>query len=263
MKEYKIIKRAMKIAAKRYFKRGSRHINYKSEFDYFTDNDMACEKYLISIIKKYFPGDNILSEETSNKTELKNRTWVIDPIDGTHNYANGYDMCGIQVAFYDEGETKLGLIYLPFKKEFYYAIKGKGTFLNNKKIETKKNIKLKESLVIASSLHHDPVIKDIRLNCLNNIFQNILNVRMLGSACQEFADVLLGRAGGFFSVDKKLTQWDFMPASIMCRENGLPYIDKWYKGFEYFITANNEEIASFIEKAIIKSIDEVLDKTAR
>ena len=49
----------------------------------------------------------------------------------------------------------------------------------------------------------------------------------------------------------------------MCRENGLPFIDKWYKGFEYFVTANNEEIASFIEKAIIKSIDEVLDKTAR
>lgn len=261
MKEYKIMKRAMKIAAKKYFKRGSRHINYKGEFDYFTDNDMACEKYLISVIKKHFPNDNILSEETSSNTKLEGRTWVIDPIDGTHNYVNGYDMCGIQVAFCEGGEAKLGLIYLPYRKQFFVGIRGKGVTFNGKEIKTKKNKKLCESILTISSLRHEQPIKQIRLEIFNLINTKALDIRLLGCACGELVDVLLGKSGGYFTVKSKLTMWDYIPGGLMCEENGLPVVYASHKKIEYFIAANNEEIAKFIEEVIIKSIDKVLDKT--
>lgn len=254
MKEFNIMKKAIKFAGKKIFLKGSKNINFKADFDYFTDNDLQCEKYFISVIKKHFPNDNILSEETRKDEKLEDRTWVIDPIDGTHNYANGFKECGIQLAFFNEGETKFSMIYLPYYDELYTCVKGEGVLLNGKKIVTEKDIELRQALITFSSIPHKSNIKDMSLFSMSEINEKVLNIRIAGSGCWEFACILRKRFGGFIVINSKINKWDLMPGMLMCQENDLPFVNKKLKGVEYFIVANNDKILKFTEKKVKESI---------
>ena len=254
MKEFNIMKKAIKFAGKKIFLKGSKNINFKADFDYFTDNDLQCEKYFISVIKKHFPNDNILSEETRKDEKLEDRTWVIDPIDGTHNYANGFKECGIQLAFFDEGETKFSMIYLPYYDELYTCVKGEGVLLNGKKIVTEKDIELRQALIDIPSLPHDDNLKEIILFFMSELNKDILNIRMMGCSCWGFANILRKGFGAYIVVKHKISKWDLMPGMLMCQENNLPTVNKKLKGVEYFIVANNDKILKFAEKKVKESI---------
>lgn len=254
MKEVNLIKKAVKKIAKKAFLKGSKNINFKGKYDYYTDNDLACEKFLISFINKHFPQDNILSEETHKDTKLSGRTWIIDPIDGTHNYANGISECGIQVALALNGEVQFSIIYLPYFNQFYTCIKGKGVWLNRKRINTRKNLDLSQSLFAISTLTHDEKIKGTTLDCFSKINDKMLEARIVGCGCWEFVSMLHERFGAYILIRKNICKWDLLPGLIMCEENGLITSNKIYKGIEYLIVANNDEIFRYVEKIVRSSI---------
>lgn len=257
MKEFEIIKKAIKNAGKKIFLKGSKEINLKGEYDYFTNTDLNCEKYLISKIKKYFPEDEILSEETCNTTKLQNRVWIIDPVDGTHNYANGLKECGIQIAFFDKNEVKFSVIYLPYYNELYSCVKGDGVRLNGREIKIMRDIPLGRSLIEMCTLTHEEKVKKISLNCLNEIHKKILEVRIVGCGCCEFINMINKNFGAYVLIRQEICKWDLLPGLFMCQESNLSTSNKIYKGFEYCIVANNKTILNYIERKVRKCILEV------
>lgn len=257
MKEFIIIKKAIKFAGKKIFLNGSKKINLKGNYDYFTDSDLACEKYLINTIKKYFPNDDILSEETCNKTVLADRTWIIDPIDGTHNYANGMAECGMQVAFYDKGEIIFSVIYLPYWDKMYTCLKGEGVKLNGKPFKVDKSIEMSKAIIAVSSFTHDDLTRKIHFNLLSNMRDKILDIRILGCGCLEFVYCLTKSYGAYIVIRRSIAKWDLLPGTLLCEQSGLTVINKKYKGFEYNIVACNKDIAKVVEKSAKESISSV------
>ena len=126
-------------------------IKKKGQNDFVTNADYESEKFIISKIQGKYPEHSILSEE---KGEIKNDSdyeWYIDPLDGTTNFVHGLPMFGVSIGLAKKGESILGVIYLPFFNEMYVAEKGKGAYLNGKKIHVSDNSDVKNSLVNMSS----------------------------------------------------------------------------------------------------------------
>ena len=141
------------------------HMNIKVKDDksLVSNVDINLEKSLISAIRKVYKGDNFSTEETSNNTDLSNRTWVIDPIDGTAFFVRNCQFYSVQLAFYDEGETQFSIIYLPKSHDMYVAIRGVGAFLNNKKSHLVKGIcRLKDVMLLFVGLRQNGTAKQLR-----------------------------------------------------------------------------------------------------
>src|SRR6187401_123486 len=96
-----------------------------------TEVDHASEKLIIGIIREQFPDHYILTEESGDLPKNSNTKWIIDPIDGTVNFANGIPICCVSIAIEQDGEVIMGVVYNPFINEFFFAEKGKGAFLND------------------------------------------------------------------------------------------------------------------------------------
>ena len=126
--------------------------------------------------------------------------------------------------------------------------------LNGKKIVTEKDIELKQALITFSSIPHKSNIKDMSLFSMSEINEKVLNIRIAGSGCWDFACILRKRFGGFIAINSKINKWDLMPGMLMCQENDLPFVNKKLKGIEYFIVANNDKILKFAEKKVKESI---------
>ena len=112
-----------------------KHISKKGEGDYFTNVDILAEEKIISIIQRRFPKHNILSEEAGLIDKNSEFTWLVDPLDGTHNYMHGLPLFGVSVGLEHKKKIIMGVIYLPMLDELFVAERGKGAFLNGKRIK--------------------------------------------------------------------------------------------------------------------------------
>jgi len=108
-------------------------VTFKGEQDIVTSTDLYIERHLIKEIKAQFPSDTFHTEEYHSKTVLEDRMWLIDPIDGTSNYASNLGLYVVQIALYDKGDIVLSYIYAPMFNKTYYAIKGEGAYLNDQR----------------------------------------------------------------------------------------------------------------------------------
>lgn len=129
----KAAKEAGKVLMKNYGK--IKNIKTKEKNSYVTNIDLESEKTIFSIIRKKFPEHNIISEESGSLNKKSEYTWYIDPLDGTHNYINNIPIFGVSIALAQNKIVKYGAICLPYFNEFYIAEKGKGAFLNGKRIK--------------------------------------------------------------------------------------------------------------------------------
>ncbi|MDP2685500.1 MAG: inositol monophosphatase family protein, partial [bacterium] len=129
-------------------------INKKGRHDLVTKADFTANRIIISTIKKYFPDHDILSEETGLEDNPDEYKWVIDPLDGTTNYIIKSPMFCTALALVHQQEIIISVVYAPVLDEFYIAEKGKGTYLNGKKIYVSKKVSLIESIITLSRTHH-------------------------------------------------------------------------------------------------------------
>ena len=252
-REFKILKKAILYVGKHIFAKGASERKTKGNFDYVTDKDIACEKYLIDTIKKYFSNDNIVSEESNFQNDLKDRSWIIDPIDGTLNYMNGLKNCCVQLAFYAEGQSQFSFVYLPFKNDFYYAIKGKGAYLNGKKLIASK-VKIQECVMAVCVTKHDNSLI-LTHNLLFALRNQILTERILGSYGCATAMTAAGNIGIFADISPHINLWDCMPGELICQEAGLELVRDEYKGYDYSVISNSQEINNIVIKEIKDQID--------
>lgn len=195
-----------------------RSIEYKGVIDIVTEMDRKAEDLIIKTIKKEFPEHGILTEESNERKSSSEYRWIIDPLDGTTNYSHGYPVFCVSIALEKEGEIILGVVYDPVLGELFTAEKGKGAFVNNKKIKVSKIRELTKSLLATGFPY------DVRTSRQNNIdhFSNFAvkaqAIRRAGSAALDMCYVACGRFDGFWEI--KLKPWDTAAAMLIIREAG-------------------------------------------
>ena len=193
-------------------------VELKGEINLVTEVDRICERRIIEIIAEAFPEHNILSEETPMPEGPSPYRWIIDPLDGTTNYAHGYPFFCTSVALELEGEIVLGAIYDPLLDELFTAQQEEGAFLNGEKITVSATERLTEALLCTGFPY------DLRESSVNNLdhFNNFIMeaqaIRRDGSAALDLCYVAAGRFDGFWEL--KLNAWDVAAGTLIVEEAG-------------------------------------------
>ena len=246
-----------KIQRKHYQK--SFNIHHKGDIDLVTDVDIACQERIIKLIRERFPKDDIISEEQSNRFDSKRNKWIIDPLDGTTNYAHGYPFFCTSIAYETKGEVAFGVVYNPIFKELFTGQKGGGAYLNGRKIYVSGIRDLKQSLLSTGFPY------DIAISNKNNIdhFINFLfqaqAVRRDGSAALNLCYLACGRFDGFWEL--KLNPWDMAAGTLMVEEAGGRVTDLAGKKFSIYkseIAVSNGFIHQDMLKVLKKKVPRAL-----
>lgn len=210
----KAAKEAGRIQLK-YYRKGIKG-KVKFEDNLVSKADLECEKKILSIIKSKYPKHSIISEECGEKKTDSDYRWIIDPLDGTHNYLYGLDMFGVCVALQYKKEIIIGVIYLPNFNQLYVAEKGKGAFLNGKRIHVSKTAKLKKAMLLYDGgLQRS---KKIKLKALGKLIDSVFRVRILGAACVNLASIAAGNADIY--TEHSTNPWDIGAGLLIVQEAG-------------------------------------------
>jgi len=216
---------------KKYYYSDNVKVENKSEKDLVTEADKECEKFLVQKIKAQYPDHDILGEEgTSGENENAQYKWVLDPIDGTTNFAHKLPMFGISVGiekYYEDGRTEIvvGVVYNPITGEFFYAEKGEGAYLEivgssmePKKLHISKVTELKKSL-LATGFHPGyPDLMKKNFAYFEDLQLASHTVRRLGAASIDLAYVAAGYFAGYWEL--KLKPWDVAAGVLLVTEAG-------------------------------------------
>ena len=190
-------------------------INYKGEIDIVTEVDRQCEEAIVGGIAKHFPDHDIVAEEGSGTRSRSPFRWIIDPIDGTVNYAHGFPFFGVSIALEHAGELVVGVVYDPTRDELFSAVRGGGAYLNEKPIHVTSETVLRKSMLATGFAYQKDEIKKNIEHFMNFIY-SARAVRRPGSAAIDLAYVACGRLDGFWEIDLK--SWDMAAGVVLIRE---------------------------------------------
>ena len=250
--ELNFITGRIKEAYSRFAATGPKNIRSKSAFDLVTEVDVNIERFLTDAILSAFPGDKIHAEELSSSQEITGRTWVIDPIDGTCNFAHGIPTYGIQCCLFDEGEPKMAVIYLPCQEELYTAIAGQGCFLNGEKVTVDKTVTADTAVIsIGDFTHKSDRLAALQYKAVGYLYPRVSKLRMYGAASVDYAWFVSGRLAATVFTTRNL--WDIAPGILMSREAGAIVMGLDGQPYTYskegVMLAANEEIAKLMQDA--------------
>lgn len=230
MKELKVLNNALLSSGRVLIKYlGKVSYSLKSAGNFLTKADLESQKIIIKLIEKEFPQDSIFAEEKENKIIDSDRVWVIDPLDGTTNYVHSYPMFCVSIALVKKGKPVLGGIFDPFRNEMFIGIKGKGAFLNGKKIKVSNNLKLSQSLLVTGFAYDRAKHAEFYLSFYSDFMKISHDIRRSGSAAIDMAWLACGRTDGFWEF--KLNPWDVAAGKLIIEEAGGKVTD--FKGNEW------------------------------
>ena len=196
-------------------------ISLKAARNLVTTADIASEKAIIQTIKSYFPDHKILAEESSQNAEPStfNRgpVWVIDPIDGTTNYAHGHKQVGVSIGYAVDGIAQAGAVLSPFQDELFTACRGGGAFLNGQPIRATETDLLSDALIATGFPYERSNIKNICAR-LERLLRTCRDIRRLGAASLDICWVACGRLDVFY--EETLMPWDGTAGCLIAREAG-------------------------------------------
>lgn len=249
-KHAKIIEKIFKQAFKKIMQNGVGEFEHKRVNDLVTDADINMDRFISSKLKKHFPTYNLLTEELANNTKLEGYTFVLDPIDGTCNYANGLNLSGIQLAVFKNKTCVFSIIYLPYVKETYTAYLNGGAFLNGKKLKINSQIKNTEGIIELSDFYTQHSIKiEKQLDLVKNLQNKFLKTRLFGAACIDFTNLVTNKTQAYVSYYYHL--WDIAPGLLLVKEAGAYVGSLTKEAYEYgdrnIIIANNKESLKIIK----------------
>lgn len=194
-------------------------ISYKGEVDLVTEVDRLCEREIVSIINERFPDHDILAEEERTSYDRSSDSrWIIDPLDGTTNYAHGYRCFCTSIAYEKSDEIVLGVIYDPVADELFYAEKGHGALLNDKSISASKTDNLIRSLLCTGFPYDKADSERNNLDLFKRFLLTTQAVRRDGAAALDLCYVAAGRFDGFWEL--KLRPWDMAAGVLIVQEAG-------------------------------------------
>ena len=202
--------------------RTSLRIENKSEIDLVTESDLASERLIIDRIKTFYPRHAILAEESGATTPVTTEAqsewrWIIDPLDGTTNYAHGYPCFCVSIALEQKGKLQLGVIYDPMRDELFTAERGEGAARNGRRIHVSLTPSLGSAL-LCTGFPYDVRERGEFARHFANFIMNAQGVRRDGSAALDLAYVACGRFDGFW--EEGLRPWDVAAAVVLIEEAG-------------------------------------------
>jgi len=192
-------------------------IELKGISNLVTSIDKESEKLIIKCLEENFPDHSILSEERGFLQKKSDYTWIIDPLDGTTNYAHRFPFFGVSIALKYNEEIILGVIYDPIRKELFFALKNEGAYLNDKKVAVSKTKNIADAL-ISTGMPYELTLDEKNFLPFINLSSRAHGIRRAGSAALEIAYVACGRLDGFWA--RKLKPWDIAAGIILVKEAG-------------------------------------------
>jgi len=218
-------------------------IAFKGETNLVTEVDRACEELIVDAIRGKYPDHDILAEENDYPQLHSSHKWIIDPLDGTTNYAHGFPWFAVSIALEIDGEVQAGVIYQPVLDELFSAVRSEGAFLNGWPIRVSSRAPLK-SCLLATGFPYDRTWDN------ENNFTNFENfqmasraVRRAGAAALDLAYVAAGRLDGYWEL--KLKPWDVAAGKLLVEEAGgrvTNFAGGHYSIYEHHILASNSLI---------------------
>jgi myo-inositol-1(or 4)-monophosphatase len=209
-------KKAGKIAKDHYGKNISIKFKGEGKNNLVTEVDHKVEDYIVTAIRKTFPDHCILAEESGDcGIKPANCRWIIDPIDGTTNYAHGYDFFAVSIGLEINGQMMVGVINAPILKEVFYAVKDKGSMLNGKPIKVSKTKSLERALLATGFTYKN---RGLNLPNFEHFLYNSQGIRRCGAATIDYCNVAAGRLDGYWELG--LRPWDMAAGSLIVQEAG-------------------------------------------
>ena len=203
---------------------GQRHqVRYKGEIDLVTEADHASEEFLLNEIRRRFPDHQVVSEESDGIAGAECCQWIIDPLDGTVNYAHGVPIFSVSIAYREDNLMRLGVVYDPMQEECFSAERGRGSFMNGRPLHVSQAQVLVRSLLVTGFSY------DIRTNPRNNLDYYATfslcsqGVRRLGSAALDLSYVAAGRFDGYWELEIK--PWDIAAGGLIAEQAGAMVTD--------------------------------------
>jgi myo-inositol-1(or 4)-monophosphatase len=197
---------------------GAREISYKGEINLVTEMDRRSERTVVAVLHSAFPDHGILAEEGTAIENSSGFRWIIDPLDGTTNYAHGYPNFAVSIGLERKGEVILGVVYDPMRDELFAAEKGRGASLNGRPIRVSKADALIRSLLATGFPYDRATSEKNNLNYFRALLMASQEVRRSGSAALDLCSVAAGRLDGYWEL--KLHPWDVAAGSLIVREAG-------------------------------------------
>lgn len=192
-------------------------IQKKSELSLVTATDKKCEQIILRAIRKHFPAHAILTEESPPMGNSPCR-WIIDPLDGTTNFAHSFPMACVSIAYEEDGQIQMGGVWDPFRGELFFAERGKGAFLNGKKIRVSSINTLNNALVCTGFPYDRRDHLEDYVGVFKAFLMRVHDLRRTGSAALDLCYVAAGRFDGYWEFH--LQPWDKAAAMLILSEAG-------------------------------------------
>ncbi len=193
-------------------------VSFKGEINLVTDVDKKAEAIIRKKIKTNFPGHLFLAEEGGEEGNESIYKWIVDPLDGTNNFAHTFPFFCVSIALEKNNRIILGVVYDPIRDELFLAQEKKGAFLNGRKIHSSNNKKLKTALLATGFSYNIKTITDDNVGHFVAFLKKSQGVRRPGAAALDVSYVACGRLDGFWELD--LHPWDIAAAALIVREAG-------------------------------------------
>ncbi|MBI4452488.1 inositol monophosphatase [Candidatus Woesearchaeota archaeon] len=230
-------KEAGKVLLKYYGK--NEDVQEKSNKSLVSKADLEANRAILKIIRKNFPSHSILTEETEFEDKKSDYKWVIDPLDGTHNFLHGIPIFGTSIALEYKNEIILGVLHFPFMKLTAVAEKAKGAFLNGKRIKVSGKNEISHSLIIFEYAYTN---RKEKVDFIGKFVRTTIDLRNFGSAVYDLLLVACGKADGFVILSTH--EWDIAAGFLIVEECGGKITDlkgkRWDVSQDKFVVSNGK-----------------------
>jgi myo-inositol-1(or 4)-monophosphatase len=211
-----VVREAGRVAADHFARRELLSIQRKGAQDLVSEADRACEDLIVSGLSRLFPHDGFLGEERGAKKLDAHALWVIDPIDGTHNFLTGIPIWCVSVGLVVDGELVLGIIYHPIAAELYSARKAGGAFLNGHRIKVSGETDIKRARIGIGFSYRRPVSDHVRT--IDSLLSAGCEYLRIGSGALGLAYTAAGRFDGYW--ERHINSWDAAAGIVLVEEAG-------------------------------------------
>lgn len=184
-----------------------------------TDADVDAERAIVAVIQRHRPDHQVLAEEGHRGDTAAEHLWVVDPLDGTHNFAHGLPHFAVSIGYHKRGQPELGVVLDPNSGSWYRAERGRGAFHNDQRVLVNDHRGLDQAMLACGFPYDRGALMEATLAAMGDLIrQKIHGIRRLGTASLDLCWVGLGRFGGFF--EYLLAPWDFAAARLFVEEAG-------------------------------------------
>lgn len=214
---------------------GALKIRSKTYNDFVSEVDHAAEAAIIEVLKDAYPDHGFLGEESGDTNPDAENIWIIDPLDGTTNFLHNFPQYCVSIALMQRGQLTQAVVYDPNRNDLFTATKGRGAFLNDKRIRVTNRVKLQDSLVGTGFPFRDFSHLDSYMPMLRDMIKKASAIRRPGSAALDLAYVAAGYLDGFWEIG--LSKWDIAAGALLVQEAGGIVAD--FEGNESWLDTGN------------------------